>query len=391
MGASGHSVFSADAAVVAVPFSGQGKVHMHTCSSRRRFLQATLLGGISSVAAWHAAKAAAAGAGGGPARVRRPVPGGPEPSTVIVPPAPRAKVAVTSAKSRAEQVTAALKSLEKEITAAIGNKPIVIKPNNVVVTDQLCATHAETIAAILEFLKSIKKIDGVVIAESPAAGTAMEGFSNYGYEPVAKKYGVKLIDLDQQPTEILQTLDETEMRPKPVRVAKMMLQENSFIISAPPMKTHNLAVATLSLKNVVLGSPIKDDTGADKPYVHGNGFWAINYNLFSLAPRLHPDLAVLDGFEGMEGAGPVSGTAVDHKVCVAGLDWVAVDTTGVRLMGIDPKKVGYLSFATAAAIGQGDPAKIDIIGEAVEKHVKKYELAPNVDDQFSWVDGPQYG
>jgi uncharacterized protein (DUF362 family) len=264
----------------------------------------------------------------------------------------------------------------------------VIKPNNVIVTSQL---HADTVEAILEFLKSIKKIDGVVIAESPAAGTAMEGFDAYGYAAVAKKYGAKLVDFDGTPTEVVQALDETEMRPKPVRVAKMVLDGTNFVISCPPMKTHNLAVATLSLKNMVLGAPIKDGTGADKPFMHGGGFWAINYNLFSMAPRLRPQLAVLDGWQGMEGDGPVSGTPVEHKVCVAGLDWVAVDTTGVQLMGIDPKKVGYLSLASAAQIGQGDPAKIDIVGEAVAKHVKKYQLAPNVEDQYSWAEGPQWG
>jgi uncharacterized protein (DUF362 family) len=365
---------------------------MHSCETRRKFLRATLAGGFGAALAWRAVRTAeGAAAGGAGTRARRPVPGGPEPSTVTVPAAPAAKVAVTSGKSRAEQVAAALKSLEKEITAAIGNKPVVIKPNNVIVTSQLSATHVDTVEAILEFLKSIKKADGVVIAESPAAGTAIEGFDNYKYPAVAKKYGAKLVDLDGVPTEVVQALDETEMRPKPVRVAKMLLDGNSFVISCPPMKTHNLAVATLSLKNVILGSAIKDATGADKSYLHGNGFWAICYNLFSLSARLKPNLAVLDGWEGMEGDGPVSGTAVDHKVCVAGLDWVAVDTTGVRLMGIDPKKVGYLSFATGAQVGQGDPAKIDIVGEAVERHVKKYALAGNVEDQFSWKDGPQWG
>jgi len=169
----------------------------------------------------------------------------------------------------------------------------------------------------------------------------------------------------------------------------MLLDGNSFVISAAPMKTHNLVVATMSLKNIIVGSAIKDDTGADKPFLHGNGFWGTNYNLFNLAPRLHPDLALLDGFQGMEGDGPVSGTPVDHKVCVAGLDWVAVDHTGARLMGIDPKKMGYLSFAAKAQLGQSDPAKMDIVGETVAAHVKPYHLASNVDDQFSWVDGPQ--
>jgi uncharacterized protein (DUF362 family) len=357
--------------------------------SRRKFLQATLAGGLSAAVAWRAARAAVP-AGAVPApHTRKPVPGGPTPSTVTIPPAPRAKVALTTGKDRADQTLQALKALEKEITAAIGGKPVVIKPNMVINDNALAATNAETIGAILEFLKSIKKIDNVVIAESPAMGTAMEGFNAYGYVPVAKKYGVKLVELDQQPVEILHAIDEGEGKLYPVRVAKMMLDNNSFVISAAVMKTHNVFVATLSLKNIVLGSPIKDDTGADKPYMHGGGFWGANYNMFNFGQRLHPHLAVIDGFQGMEGDGPVSGTAVDHKVCVASLDWCAADHTAARLMGIDPKKMGYLTFAARAQLGQSDPAKIDMVGEALDKHVKTYKLAPNVEDQYTWTDGPQ--
>ncbi|HTY61890.1 MAG TPA: DUF362 domain-containing protein [Acidobacteriota bacterium] len=90
------------------------------------------------------------------------------------------------------------------------------------------------------------------------------------------------------------------------------------------MKTHDMVVATFSLKNVVVGSAIKEPAPApgvmgisDKPIIHGGGVLGINYNLAALAPRLHPHLAVIDSFEGMEGDGPISGTPVDHRVCVA--------------------------------------------------------------------------
>jgi uncharacterized protein (DUF362 family) len=52
-----------------------------------------------------------------------------------------------------------------------------------------------------------------------------------------------------------------------------------------------------------------------------------------LARRLHPDLAVIDGFTGMEGNGPTLGTPVDHRVCVVSRDWLAADSVGIELMG----------------------------------------------------------
>jgi uncharacterized protein (DUF362 family) len=355
----------------------------HPGQSRRKFLYATLLGGVSAVTGCSGQTAGSSS--------RFPVPNGPPVSTFNPPAAPPTKVALTSGRERADMTFQALKSLGKEIAQAIGSRPIVLKPNLVVTYRQLSATHADAIEGILEFLKSIKKLNNVVIAESPAAGSAMYGYEAYHYVELASKYNVKLIELDQQPVEIVHVLDELDMRPHPVRVAKMLLDDNSFVISAAPMKTHNLVVATLSLKNVVLGSPIKDQTGSDKPFLHGNGFWGINYNIFSLARRLHPDLSVVDGFRGMQGDGPVDGSPVDHKVCVAGLDWCAVDHTGARLMGIDPAKMGYLNLAASAQLGQSDPAKIELLGEPVEKLARKYTLASNAADQFSWVEGPQRG
>ncbi|RPH71051.1 MAG: DUF362 domain-containing protein, partial [Myxococcaceae bacterium] len=101
------------------------------------------------------------------------------------------------------------------------------------------------------------------------------------------------------------------------------------------MKTHDRVVATLSLKNIIVGAPIKDPgfrwgggkQGAknDKPIIHGSGFRGINYNLFAMAQRLHPHLAVIDGFVGMEGAGPTRGTAVDWRIAVASTDALAAD------------------------------------------------------------------
>jgi uncharacterized protein (DUF362 family) len=313
---------------------------------------------------------------------------------------PPSRVALTSGNDRAANTFKGLKPFQQEIARAIGNRRVVIKPNNVAIDIQLSATHADCLEGILEFLKSIGKLEGAVIAESAAPGATMEGFANYGYPRVAAKYGVKLLDLDQQPYEVMHVFDERDFRPRAVRMSRLLLDPNSFLISAARLKTHDQVVATLSLKNIVFGAPIKDPgfgfgkrgkPGAqtDKPIAHGGGIRGLNYNLFALAQRLRPHLAVIDGHEGMEGYGPTRGTAVEHRVCIVGTDWLAADRVAVELMGIDFAKIGYLNYCAQAGMGQGDLTKIEIIGEPVARHVKTYKLAPNIEKQLIWMKPPR--
>lgn len=230
-------------------------------------------------------------------------------------------VALTTGDNRADMAFRALQFHSKQIKHAIGNRRVILKPNMVSTEVPACATHADTLEGILEFLKSINKLDNVIIAESAGNAPAMEGFSNYGYLRLSGKYPVKFLDLDSEGSEILYVADEKDLKPHPVRYSSVILSPDSYVISVARMKTHNLAVATLSLKNIVFGAPVKDvgfrlganskaGTRSDKPTVHGSGARGINFNLYSLASRVHPHLALIDGFEGMEGNGPRLGTRV---------------------------------------------------------------------------------
>lgn len=314
------------------------------------------------------------------------------------PAAERSRVALTNGNDRADNVFRALKSIDKDIARSIGNRRIVIKPNNVSLTNQLAATHADALAGILEFLKSIGKLDNVIIAES-ALGSTMQAFDNFKYTTVADKYKVKLVDLDKEPFQTILAFDQSDARPRRVRVSSILAnQEDNFIISACMLKTHNFAVATLSIKNIILGAALKlpsasgSDSGrggrgfggSDKPILHGGGSYGINVNLAMLSPLMHPSLSVIDGFEGMEGNGPINGTKVDHRVCVASTDYLAADTVGVSLMGISPSDVGYLTHLAAAKVGEGDVAKMEILGEPIEKLAKKYQLGSSIKDQLKW-------
>ena len=342
--------------------------------SRRDFLHASVLGGLAALA--------------GPNLTRQGFAWESTPAT------PSRRVSLTHGDDRVQNTFESLKPFQEEIRRAIGNKRVILKPNNVLNDVPLCATHADCLEGVLEFLKSIGKTD-VAIAESASDGPAMEGFDHYGYIKLAGKYQAKLIDLDQEPIERIYACDETDFRPHAIRVAKTLLDPANFIISAAKLKTHDRVVVTLSLKNIVVGAPIKDRgfrwddrcrAGAktDKPLTHGSGFRAANYNLFALSARLHPHLAVIDGYQGMEGEGPVDGTPVEHRVAVASLDWLAADRVAVELMGIDFAKVGYLNFCGQGGMGEIDLKKIEIVGEPLERHIKTYHLAKNISEQLIW-------
>jgi uncharacterized protein (DUF362 family) len=348
--------------------------------SRRNFLKTTLFGGAATIAAAKLPMAAQVAAAAAPA----PNAG-----------AATSRVSLVSGEDRAKNTFDSLTPFKKEIAAAIGNKRVVLKPNCVMTTTPLCATHADQLEGILEFLKSIGKSRNVVLAESPANGTGMMAFDNYGYTKVAAKYGVKLVNLDDEGFEVVQVLNQRDMQPHDVRMAKMMMDpENNYVISAAKLKTHNLVGITLSLKNVVVGAGIKSNAGArggrsDKPLIHGGGPYGINYNLFTLSAKLRPDLAVIDGYEGMEGAGPIAGTPVNQKVAIASTDWLAADRVGVELMGVDFSKIGYLNYCMRAGNrGQGDLAKIEILGPAIKDHVKTYQLPPQWEQIISWQKSP---
>ena len=65
----------------------------------------------------------------------------------------------------------------------------------------------------------------------------------------------------------------------------------------------------------------------------------------------HPDLVVLDGFQCMEGDGPVNGTAVDFDIAIASTDPVKADSLGARLLGLEPEEIGYLHYLQQDGMG----------------------------------------
>jgi uncharacterized protein (DUF362 family) len=94
--------------------------------------------------------------------------------------------------------------------------------------------------------------------------------------------------------------------------------------------------------------------------------WAgIDRAILDINAAVRPDFAIVDGIIGMEGNGPIQGVSKSCGLLILGDDPVAVDSTCVRLMGLRPEKVGYLSSASTL-LGHMEPEKIRQLGETIE-------------------------
>jgi uncharacterized protein (DUF362 family) len=295
--------------------------------------------------------------------------------------AERSTAALIKGNDRADNIYKSLTLIEDQVLGGIRDKQVMIKPNFVQTSVQLAGTHVDAVRGILEFLRPHYKKE-IIIAEAAATkeGT-MAGYEHYGYQDLVKQYKVKLVDMNLGGYEYRYTLGPKN-QPIPIRICAPMLDPNLYIISAAIMKTHGFVSVTLSLKNMLLGAPINDYKAAqsDKFQMHqgphGEPDDIIHFNMFHMAQEVWPDVAVIDGFTGMEGDGPSRGTPVDSRIAVSSVDPLAADVLSARLMGFDSKKILYLSAMTEAGMGQGNLERIDVLGNRVEECSYRFKNSP---------------
>ena len=147
------------------------------------------------------------------------------------------------------------------------------------------------------------------------------------------------------------------------------------------MKTHHWAGATLSLKNL-FGTLPGICYGWPKNELHWRG---IPNSIIDIALTNTPHLAIVDGIVGMEGDGPLNGTAKAMGVLVMGADLPAVDATCCRLMGLDPRRVPYLLLAERKKLGRIREPEVQQLGEAIAARMQPFALPPKVDKHLAAI------
>jgi len=324
-------------------------------------------------------------------------PAAPSPETTsqtVFPYAERSKVALIHGEDRRKNVFGALMTIDSEIQAGLARKKyVIIKPNNVSTEKQLASTHSEAINGILDYLAP--RFHGPIMVAESSAGDTLEGYDNLNYRHLERdwrSHQLSLVDLNREAKYQTHALIDFDLHIVPVRLAARLFDPDAYIICCAVLKTHNAAVASLSVKNMVLGAPLHNAPGesrwSDKRKYHV-GVRQMQYNMLLTAQKMRPfwGATVIDGFEGMEGNGPTSGTPVPSHLAIASTDYLAADRVGLETMGVNSQWPGYLVYCAQMGLGQYDLSKIDVIGASIASVQKKYRLHSDIDRELQWM-GP---
>src|SRR5438034_6458049 len=113
------------------------------------------------------------------------------------------------------------------------------------------------------------------------------------------------------------------------------------IVSMPKVKTHHWTGVTLSMKNmfgIIPGSRY----GWPKNVLHWAG---IHESILDICATVRPHFVIADAVIGMEGDGPLNGTARRMNQIVLSDDPVAADVMSARAIGVMPEQITHIQEA----------------------------------------------
>ncbi len=283
---------------------------------------------------------------------------------------PPSKVAIRAVESYESDVEAIVWEILQEFNLPVQGKSVLLKPNFVEPDSEgVINTNPVVIRAAREaFLRMGAK--SVIVAEGPGHERDTEGI----VEVLRLRDFIGPLDrafVDLNTDEVCEVPTRTQAsKLKSLSLPKTVLGAD-FVVSMPKMKTHHWVGVTLSLKNmfgIVPGSCY----GWPKNILHWAG---ISKSILDINGTVRPDFAIVDGIVGMEGNGPIQGSAKAAGVLVAGDDPVAVDATCARIMGLVPERIDYLKRA-ALLLGNMQEEKIQQVGESIARTRKPFEVLP---------------
>jgi uncharacterized protein (DUF362 family) len=214
---------------------------------------------------------------------------------------------------------------------------IIIKPNLTNSSPPPVTTSVAAAEAVYTYCKAHTRAE-IAIGEGCGSGRTAEVFATLGYEGLAKKYGLRLIEFNDAETTVLEDNDALQLK----RFHMPCVVQQAFIISLPVLKDHSFTKTTVAMKNMFGIAPGKFYAGSwNKSKLHSP---STDKSVVDICRYKKPDLSVVDAAVALKGM-HLAGRHKNIGLILAGFDPVAVDTLGSKLLGHNPKKLPYLTLA----------------------------------------------
>jgi uncharacterized protein (DUF362 family) len=271
------------------------------------------------------------------------------------------RVAILKAASYEDDLTQLVLDGIKVCGLSVAGKTVLLKPNLVEYErDTVINTHPAVVGAALEaFLRLGAK--QVRVGEGPGHRRDTDGLLvASGFLPYLRDTRSPFIDLN------LDDIRKVPLLSRFMGIDSLYFPESvlsaDLLVSMPKIKTHHWAGMTLSMKNF-FGIVPGVKYGWPKNFLHWHG---IHESIVDINSTVHPHFVIADGIVGMEGNGPIQGKPRACGVVILGEDPVAVDSTCVRVAGLNPEKIDYLRIA-GEFLGNLQENRIKQIGEAISQ------------------------
>jgi uncharacterized protein (DUF362 family) len=265
------------------------------------------------------------------------------------------KVSIVRDPAVPAAVTSALEALQGWDSSIKNFSHILIKPN-------LCGGVAgepgsHTGIAALEAVLAVFSSFGLplFIGEADCSFNDADAmFKQLRIHELAKKFNARVVNLSEGPSIDVAVPDPNNI--KTLRIAAVL--SGAFILSVPVLKTHPWSGITITMKNMY---------GATYPREKSVYHSGLEENIVDINRVIGPHLSIVDATVAVVRGGFKYGLWVgcppSRLDCIiAGVNPVAVDAVGTKLLKREPESIGHIRIAAQQKMGTCDLREITLAG-----------------------------
>jgi uncharacterized protein (DUF362 family) len=265
---------------------------------------------------------------------------------------------------------------------------VYIKPN-LIDFKPYAFTDPKVVYAAIEYFYECGASKIFLMENSTQANMTRLVFEFTGYNKICKKLGVKPIFLDEEPVEMVKLPHFKDYIEFPKIVVEKFIDEAELhtYVSLPKLKTHSMSTVTLGIKNQ-MAFPSHKDRG----YHHGHELHRLLADFYIL---IQPDYTLIDGTQAVfNGHYPLTtflSESLDSlDILIGGIDTLATDIIGARVLGYDIDEVKHLALVRDDGMGVGDINQIEVKGN-LSRFTKKYpcDILEKMPEDVSIIQGKE--
>jgi len=232
---------------------------------------------------------------------------------------------------------------------------VVIKPNMCYYWDYSTGetTDPKFVEAIIKFIRdqTSSKVNISIVESDASAMKCKYAFRFLGYEKIAGKNKVELVNLSKEKSEMAKvTIGDSILYFKHPQI----IRDADLRVNVPVIKRHSLTKISCALKNIYGCNPYPMKYKYHKK---------IDKVIVALNKMMEFDLCIVDALIA-SGSQPKK-----LDLVMAGLDQVAIDAVAAKIAGVNPRRVRHITLASEESLGN---LSFITKGETLEHFQKKF-------------------